>query len=74
MMTKEEFRDGFREALEDMKDPNSEFQKILVEGRETADELRAYDPVLADKVMAIVASIDDLGAYIRSRGELEKNS
>jgi hypothetical protein len=52
-----------------MKDPNSEFQKIIDEGREVAGELRPYDPALGDKVLAIVTAIEDLGAYIRLREE-----
>lgn len=68
-MNKEDFRAGILEAIEDMKNPEGDFNKMIAEGRDLAGELNTYDPKLGDKVLAIVASIEDLGAYIRSRGD-----
>lgn len=68
-MTKDEFRDGIQHAIKDMADPNGEFGKIMNEGREIAAELSVHDPVLGQKMLAIFSSIEDFGAYIRTRGE-----
>ncbi len=71
-MKKQEFRDMITEAITEMSDPNSEFFKIIEEGHTCANELKEHDPVLGGLVMKLCDSIDDLGKYIRSKGESSK--
>jgi len=68
-MTKEDFLAGLKDAIEDMNDPYGEFNTFVSEGRELAAEFASHDPVLSDKVSAVLRSIEDIGTYIRSRVE-----
>jgi hypothetical protein len=68
-MTKEEFLDGVREMVQDMADPHGEYAAMATEGEEIAGEIRQFDPVMADKLLAIGTSIRDFGAYVQSRAE-----
>lgn len=70
-MDKQEFREGMLDAIEAMKDPDDEIHKMVPEGRELANELRPFDPVLATKVDNIADSIQGLIDYIKSRAEVK---
>lgn len=67
MMTKEDFRAGILDAIEDMNDPNGEFNRMVADGHEIVDEVRAFDPELGLKVKNIVVAIEAMGAYVRAR-------
>ncbi len=70
MMTKEDFQAGIQEILEDVNDPDSEFNTVfLKEGREYAEDVKAYDPLLSDRILAIIQSFADLATYVKSRSE-----
>jgi len=70
MMTKEEFQAGIQEILDDVEDPNSEFNTVfLKEGKEYAEEVKAFDPILAEKVVTLIKGFEDLASYVRSRSE-----
>lgn len=68
-MTKEEFLEGIRDAVQDMADPQGDYQLMAREFAEVEHEVRRFDPVMAQKLTAIVASIQDFGAYVQSRAE-----
>lgn len=69
-MNRQEFQESIREVLEDVNDPNSEFNTVIIkEGHDFAAEMREHDPILADKVSAIVRSFENLRDYIKSRTE-----
>jgi hypothetical protein len=69
-MTKEEFLEGIKDGAFAMQDPNSEFGRIIDEGRELEVELREFDPILADKVGLVCLAIQELGEYIKLRAEV----
>ena len=69
-MTKEEFLEGIRDGAQDIADPNGEFSQMVGEFQEGADQVRQFDGVMADKMLAIVTAFRDLGAYISERAEL----
>lgn len=68
-MTKVEFRDGIKEMLEDMADPDGDFADMTNNFKQLSTELSEHDPVLADKFMDVSRSINDLGDYVRARAE-----
>lgn len=68
-MTREEFRESMKLAIEDIKNPTSTINIAISEGRFIVHELMQHDPVLAGKVQNIVNEFDALDEYIRSRAE-----
>jgi hypothetical protein len=68
-MTKEEFLDGIRDAVQDMADPGGCYQLMAREFTEVEHEVRRFDPVMATKLRAVVTSINDFGDYIKARAE-----
>ncbi len=68
-MTKDEFLEGIGDMVQDMADPRGDWQAIVTEGSEISAELKRFDPVLAQKFDAIVASISDFGAYVKDKAE-----
>jgi len=64
-MTQEEFLDGIREAIQDMADPNGDYQLMASEYSAVVDEVKRFDPVMATKLAAIVTSIQDFGSYVQ---------
>lgn len=68
-MTKEDFRMGILEAIEDMKNPNNDFAKAEIEGAAIVAEIHEHDPVLAQKFQCLVDSMVNISTYIKSRGE-----
>ena len=68
-MTKEEFLAGVQDIVQEMADPNSDFSLMANEGEEVAAEIREFDPVMADKLLAITTSIRQFGEYVASRAE-----
>jgi hypothetical protein len=68
-MTKEEFLAGVQDLVQDMADPNGEYAVMASEGEEISNEIRQFDPVMADKLLAITTSIRDFGQYVQSRAE-----
>lgn len=69
-MTKEEFLEGIQEAAQDLANPDGEFNAMIGEFTEVADEVRRFDPQMADKFVGVVTAIQDLGAYMKERSEL----
>lgn len=69
-MNRTEFQESIQEVLAELNDPNSEFNTVLIkEGREFEAEMREHDPILGDKIAAIVASFEGLRDYVKSRTE-----
>jgi hypothetical protein len=68
-MTKQEFLDGIKQGAHDLNDPDSQFSQVVAEGHELSAELSEFDPMMGAKVEAIVTAIQDLGTYIKLRGE-----
>jgi len=69
-MTKEEFLEGIQDAAQDLADPEGEFNSMVDGFRVGAEQARPFDPVMTEKVLAIVAAFEDFGAYVKSRAEL----
>lgn len=72
-MTKEEFQAGIREILDDVEDPNSEFNTVfLKEGKEYAEDVKAFDPILSEKILTLIAGFEGLASYVRTRSERDR--
>lgn len=68
-MDKKTFRDGFKDAAEQIDVPNSEWSSMVNDFVELRDELTEHDPVLGQKANAVVTALNEFGAYIKSRNE-----
>ena len=68
-MTKDEFRQCIINAVEDMNDPNSDFSHIINEGTDVIDDIKAHDPVLAQKFGNVLLALHDVCDYIKTRAE-----
>lgn len=68
-MTKDEFRNGLKEMLSDVVDPNGDFAEMNDGFVALANELSEHDPVLADKFMGVSRSVSDIVDYVRTRIE-----
>lgn len=68
-ITKEEFIEGFKEAVVEIDAPRGVYAQMLSEFVELERDIRPHDVALGDKVAVIVTAIKDFGAYIKSRAE-----
>jgi hypothetical protein len=68
-MTKEQFLDGIREMVQDMADPDGDWQQLTVEGEEISAGIRQFDPALATKFDAILVSLRDFGHHVAAKAE-----
>ncbi len=69
-MTRDEFREQVREAIDDIADPDGEYSHVLAEMRSDAAKVREYDAALSAKIEAIAVAVEELGAYLKDRGEV----
>ena len=69
MITREEFREGLEELVEDFNDPDGSLPRAIADGKVAAEEVMPYDPILAAKITTIVSSIEDFISYAKTRAE-----
>jgi len=68
-MTKEEFLEHVRDAIDNVNSPGGEYAAFIVEGEQNARNMAQHDPVLGQKVTRVVEAMKDLGTYLKHRGE-----
>jgi hypothetical protein len=67
-MTKDEFLASIKNAIDDINDPESEFNAFIDEGVDQAREVQSHDRELSQKITVAVEAMKDLGAYIIAQG------
>jgi len=68
-LTKEDFRLFVQDVVQDMADPEGDFQVMARERENIKRELNKFDPVMATKFDSILGAIEDFGTYAASKGE-----
>jgi hypothetical protein len=72
-VTRNEFKDFIKNTRDEIGGgKDQEINRVLVEGRAQASAVREHDPILSDKIMATVHSLDDMREYIMKRCEVVK--
>lgn len=69
-MSREDFVEGFNEAVEEVDTPDCEFNKLIVEGKEMADGFADHDPILAALMEDTVKALSRVQTYIRQTGKI----
>jgi len=69
-LTKEDFLESLRDAAQDLADPEGEFNTMVSDFKDGADDVRPFDPVMAQKLMTIVEAFEGLRAHVVQRTEL----
>lgn len=68
-ITKQEFMDGIKEMILDIDDPHGEFSVLAKEFADIESDIMEHDPVLASKFGNVVAAVQEMGRYVKSRAE-----
>ncbi len=68
-ISKEEFVEGIKEAVDEVGDPNSLYNLAIHDFVVLERELTPHDAVLGLKLHAIVVAMQDFGTYVKSRAE-----
>lgn len=69
MISREDFKRGIKDAVEDFADPGSEYAKFVKDVREVAVDLAEHDPMLSALFHRLVDTGEEIAAHIRQRGE-----
>lgn len=67
-MTKEQFLAGINELLKDLEDPKGDYAMLMQDlSPESLQDIRQFDPGLADHLSRLAVCVRDLVDHVRSR-------
>lgn len=67
MLTKEEFQQGIKAMIDDIKDPNGEFADIRKDFDDLYQDLSPHDAELATHMAEIMHAMDRMIVYVQNR-------